>query len=171
VAFESTSQRVQELCLILDYQETRSVSFDCPAGDGGWGMGSSPDPSICEYCQHQMVKILDPDRWGRISWCDDDSIDWWTVSICQSSRWWFQREKDNLETATIAYSEVISFAILRSFSADSAQVPLNILRDYLWKNKSRFHQLHPTKFEQSQEIYPTSRGAFRLAWLDLRVRV
>jgi restriction system protein len=134
--------------VILDYQETRSVYFDRPAGDGGWGKGNSPYPSICEYCQHQMVEILDTDYWGRIRWRDDDSIDRRKVSICPSCGWWVQKEKDNLETATIAYTEVTQFAILRSFDIDSAQVPLNTLRNYLRKNESRFHQLNPTKFEQ-----------------------
>lgn len=134
--------------MILDYQETRSVNFDRPLGDGGWGNGSSPYPDVCQYCQNTLTEVLNTLRWRNTRWQGDDPIAYRLVSICRSCGWWLMKEQDTIETATIAYSEATAFAILRSFDVASADIPLNTLREYLRKHEKEFYNVNPTKFEQ-----------------------
>ena len=134
--------------MILDYRETQSVGFHRPAGDGGWGDGSSPYPAVCQYCQGVLVEVLDTRYWGRIRWEGGEDKAWRKVAVCPGCGWWLMKEQDTIETATIAYSEFTYFSILRSFEVASSEVPLNILRDYLRKHERQFYNVNPTKFEQ-----------------------
>lgn len=135
--------------MILDYRQSRNLgAFTRFQGDGGFGRDerekSFRKPGGC-YCDNAVRRVFQTNDHPGLEWDYDNQ---WTISACPCCGYWTFYSYAWCDTATISYMESYREACLRTFDVSSIQVPVETLRDYLNKNETKFHNIHPSKFEE-----------------------